>query len=181
MATQHYVESDQDWKNAEYSFCPKCGGGLRHRVIKVDEPKRLVCQVCGYVFFLDPKVAAGVIVSLDEGLLLVRRGIEPAYGKWVFPGGFVDRGETVEEAAVRETREESRLDVRISRLLNIYSYHNHPVIIIVYVGEVVGGQVAAGDETLEAQLFPHHAIPWDQLAFASTGQALREYLNSIAW
>lgn len=181
MATQHYIESYQDWKNTEYSFCPKCGGNLGRRVIKIEEPERLVCQVCGYVFFLDPKVAAGVIIPLEGRLLLVRRGIEPAYGKWVFPGGFVDRGESVEEAAIRETREESHLDVRINRLLNIYSYANHPVIIIVYIGEVVGGEVAAGDETLEARLFAQHAIPWDQLAFASTAQALREYLNSVTW
>ena len=136
-----------------------------------------MCRACGFIFFLDPKVAVGTIVSLEGRILLIRRGIEPAYGKWVFPGGFVDRGESVEVAAVRETREESHVDVRISRLLNIYSYPDHPVIIIVYVGEAVGGQPRAGDETLEAATFEPRSIPWAELAFPSTAQALRDYLK----
>ncbi len=136
----------------------------------------MVCKQCGFIFFLDPKVAVGTIVPLDGGLVLLRRGIEPAYGKWVFPGGFVDRGERVEEAAIRETREECTLVVRLTRLLNIYSYPNHPVIIIVYVGEAVEGSVAAGDETLEARTFTPESIPWDELAFPSTAHALKDYL-----
>lgn len=115
-------------------------------------------------------------VSLEGQILLVKRAIEPAYGKWVFPGGFVDRGERVEEAAIRETREESNLLVRVARLLNIYSYPDHPVIVIVFVAEPVGGQVSAGDETLEARTFPPDTIPWSDLAFPSTAQALRDYL-----
>lgn len=170
------IETYEEWKKGDYSFCPRCGGSLGRRSIKASEPDRLVCHACGFVFFLDPKVAVGTIVPLEGRILLLRRGIEPAYGKWVFPGGFVDRGERVEEAAMRETREESNLDVRILRLLNIYSYPNHPVIIIVYLGEVVGGYPSAGDETLEARMFEPPAIPWDQLAFPSTAQALRDYL-----
>ncbi|HJU06108.1 MAG TPA: NUDIX hydrolase [Nitrospiraceae bacterium] len=177
MESKYLTELHEAWKNVEYSFCPKCGGGLAGRRIKASEPERLVCQACKFVFFIDPKVAVGTIVPLDGRLLLLKRGIEPAYGKWVFPGGFVDRGERVEEAAVRETREESRVEVRISRLLNIYSYPNHPVIIIVYVGEVIGGRPDAGDETLEAHTFAAHEIPWNDLAFPSTAQALRDYLK----
>ncbi|MBI5411094.1 MAG: NUDIX hydrolase [Nitrospirae bacterium] len=161
---------------ADYSFCPKCGGSLNRRSLKVSEPDRLVCGACGFVFFLDPKVAVGAIVSLEGQILLVKRAIEPAYGKWVFPGGFVDRGERVEEAAIRETREESNVLVRVTRLLNIYSYPDHPVIVIVFVAEPVGGQVSAGDETLEARTFPPDTIPWSDLAFPSTAQALRDYL-----
>jgi ADP-ribose pyrophosphatase YjhB (NUDIX family) len=131
------------------------------------------------VFFLDPKVAVGTIVSLDGRLVLLRRSIEPAYGKWVFPGGFVDRGERVEDAAVRETREESHLEVRLTGLLNIYSYADHPVIIIVYTADVIGGVPAAGDETLEAALFERSAIPWMDLAFPSTAEALRDYLAKV--
>ncbi len=164
------------WRKGTFSFCPKCGGALASRPVKAGEPERLVCQQCGFIFFLDPKVAVGTIVPLDGGLVLLRRGIEPAYGKWVFPGGFVDRGERVEEAAIRETREECTLVVRLTRLLNIYSYPNHPVIIIVYVGEAVEGTVAAGDETLEARTFTPESIPWDELAFPSTAHALKDYL-----
>jgi ADP-ribose pyrophosphatase YjhB (NUDIX family) len=176
MKSPLLLEPHHDWAKPDYSFCPKCGGALGRRSLKSGEPDRLVCLACGFVFFLDPKVAVGAIVSLDGGILLVRRAIEPAYGKWVFPGGFVDRGERVEEAAIRETREESCVDIRISRLLNIYSYADHPVIIIVYVGEIVGGTASAGDETLEVQTFPAELLPWEDLAFPSTEQALRDYL-----
>jgi 8-oxo-dGTP pyrophosphatase MutT (NUDIX family) len=103
------LETFEEWKKADYSFCPKCGGMLTRRSIKVSEPNRLVCDACGFVFFQDPKVAVGTIVPIEGKILLIRRAIEPAYGKWVFPGGFVDRGERTEEAAIRETREESNL------------------------------------------------------------------------
>jgi len=178
MDAKPILETYEEWKRADYSFCPKCGGGLGRRTLKASEPDRLVCITCGFVFFLDPKVAVGTIVSLENGILLLRRAIEPGYGKWVFPGGFVDRGERVEEAAIREAREESNLDVRIVRLLNIYSYADHPVIIIVYVAEALNGRASAGDETLEARIFPHDEIPWGDLAFPSTEHALRDYLSA---
>lgn len=171
------LEAFQEWMKTDYSFCPKCGGTLTRRSIKASEPHRLVCDACGFVFFQDPKVAVGTIVSIAGKILLIRRAIEPAYGKWVFPGGFVDRGERTEEAAIRETKEECHLEVRIRRLLNIYSYPDHPVIIIVYVGEAIGGQPSAGDETLEAGLFHPEEIPWNHLAFQSTTHALQEYLR----
>jgi ADP-ribose pyrophosphatase YjhB (NUDIX family) len=158
-----------------YSFCPKCGDKLHLRAVKPSEPERLVCAGCSFILFMDPKVAVGAIISVNGGVLLLKRGIEPGYGKWVFPGGFVDRGERVEEAAIRETREESLLNVRIRRLLNIYSYANYPVIVIVFVGEVVSGQPSAGDETLDVRVFAEDEIPWNELAFPSTAEALRDY------
>jgi ADP-ribose pyrophosphatase YjhB (NUDIX family) len=179
MGKQWAMESHEEWLKGEYSFCPKCGGRLVRRVIKLSEPQRLVCQVCRFVFFLDPKVAVGTIASLGGKLVLLKRGIQPAYGRWVFPGGFVDRGERVEDAAVRETLEESHLEVRLTGLLNIYSYPDHPVIIIVYTADVIGGQLAAGDETLDTGVFEPSAIPWDELAFPSTVQALRDYLAKV--
>ena len=84
-----------------YRFCPRCGNPLDSRVLKAGEPPRLVCRACAFVFFLDPKIAAGVVFSYDGGILLVQRAIHPSYGKWVFPGGYVDRGETLEAAALR--------------------------------------------------------------------------------
>ena len=162
----------------EYSFCPKCGAALERRSIKAGEPDRLVCPGCGFIFYIGPKVAVGTIISTDDGIVLVRRGIEPAYGKWVFPGGLVDRGERVEDAAIRETREEACLDVRLTGLLNVYSYTEYPVIIVVYTAEMIGGRLAAGDETLEARCYQSAAIPWPELAFSSTAEALRDFLRA---
>jgi 8-oxo-dGTP diphosphatase len=161
----------------EYRFCPRCGGGLERRAIKTIEPKRLVCQACSFIFYQDPKVVAGTIFTLDRRLVLLKRGVEPAIGKWVFPGGYVDRGETVEEAALRETREESQLEVMIGSLLNVYSYPRSPNVIIVYAAQIVGGSLAAGDESVEAATFLPDEIPWPDLAFDSTRDALKDYIR----
>jgi ADP-ribose pyrophosphatase YjhB (NUDIX family) len=149
------------------------------RAVKVGEPERPVCNACDFVWFVDPKVAAGCIVETAGGIVLLRRGIEPAHGKWVFPGGYVDRGERVEDAAARETREEACLDVRVTSLLGVYSYAGRPVIVVVFTGEHVGGTLTAADETLEARTFAPSEIPWDQLAFSSTFEALRDYVGQV--
>ena len=160
-----------------YRYCPVCGGELESRVLKTTEPMRLVCTTCGFVFYLDPKLAVGTIISdHDNRIVLVRRAIEPGYGKWVFPGGYVDRGEEVQLAAVREAKEETGLDVRIERLLNVYSYPGRAPVIIVYTARMIGGELAVDDEGLEAKFFEKSAIPWDELAFRSTREALREFL-----
>jgi 8-oxo-dGTP diphosphatase len=161
-----------------YSFCPLCGADLELRSLKPTEPDRLVCIRCGFIFYQDPKVAVGTIIrNGEEHIVLVRRAIEPGYGKWVFPGGFVDRGEPVLKAAVREAREEAGIDIRIDHLLNVYSYPGRAPVIIVYVATMVGGELACDDEGLEAKWFPPDAIPWNELAFQSTMDALREYLG----
>lgn len=159
------------------TFCAHCGGRLEVRVLKPSERPRPVCTVCGRIVYLDPKVAVGTIVSHDGGLVLLKRGIEPGYGKWVFPGGFVDRGETLEEAAARETLEEVGLNVATERLLGAYSYREYPVVVVVYAARVIGGGIAAGEEALEARVFPISDLPWDDLAFTSTRQALADYVK----
>ena len=162
----------------EYSFCPKCGGSLMSRHLKISEPARLVCEQCQFVFFLDPKVAACTIIHQPGGIVLLKRAIEPGYGKWVFPGGYVDRGETVAAAAVREAKEEVNLDVKLLSLLGVYSYSHSPVIIIVYLAESVGGLLKAADEALDVRLFAPETIPWDELAFPSTHEALQQYVSA---
>jgi 8-oxo-dGTP diphosphatase len=163
--------------SATYKFCPQCGGRLEKRLLKPQEPLRLVCTVCGFVFYIDPKLSVIAIIPMDAGVVMVRRAINPGYGLWVVPGGFVDMGEVVEDAVVRETQEETYLTIRPIRLLNIYSYPDHRTIIAAYVTEYVSGELGAGDETLEARVFGLKEIPWPQIAFSSTKEALREYIS----
>ena len=161
-----------------YQFCPRCGGPLERRRLKASEPERPVCSRCGFVFYIDPKIAVGTIIRTDgDRLVLVRRAIEPGYGLWVFPGGYVDRGEPLTSAAVREAREECGLEVRLDSLVNIYSYPGRAPVIVVYAATAVGGTLCADDECLETAEFDSASIPWDQLAFRSTHEGLRDYLN----
>ncbi len=160
-----------------YRFCPSCGGALEPRSLKDGDPPRLVCSACGFIFYLDPKVAVGTIIKApDARIVMVRRAIDPGYGLWVFPGGYVDRGEEITSAAVREAREEAGLEVRLDGLVNIYSYPGRPLIIVVYAATAVGGRLCPDEECLEVRLFAESEIPWGELAFPSTHDALREYL-----
>jgi 8-oxo-dGTP diphosphatase len=162
----------------DFRFCPVCGGPLESRLLKDGEPTRLVCTACGFVFYLDPKLAVGTIISVDGNrIVLVKRAIDPGYGKWVFPGGYVDRGEEIRTAAVREAREETGLEVRIDRLINIYSYAGRVPVIVVYAATAIGGCLGCDDEGLEVRLFEPETIPWDELAFRSTQEALQEFLG----
>jgi len=163
---------------ADFRFCLVCGGALESRSLKNGDPARLVCTACGFVFYLDPKLAVGTIITDEQNrVVLVRRAIEPGYGKWVFPGGYVDRGEEVPAAAVREAREETGLDVRLDRLINIYSYAGRVPVIVVYAATMIGGCLGCDDEGLEARFFEPDTIPWQELAFRSTHEALREFLT----
>ena len=162
----------------DYRFCPTCAGRLETRLLKPGDPVRHVCTRCSQVIYLDPKVAVGTIIRTDdERLVMVRRAIEPGYGLWVFPGGYVDRGEEVTGAAVREAREEAGLDVELEKLVNIYSYASRSLIVLVYAGRVVGGELCTDEECLEARLFRPDELPWEQLAFDSTSRGLRDYLS----
>ena len=164
----------------EYRFCPVCGHALDRRLLKSGDPERLVCTSCGYVHYLDPKVAVGTIIHNGDGrIVLVKRAIEPGFGLWVFPGGYVDRGETPQSAAVREAREECGLDVRLDALVNVDAYPGRTPIIIVYAATTLGGDLCTDDECSEAALFGEGDVPWNELAFPSTRDALRDYFAGV--
>ena len=113
-------------------YCAKCGGELEPRVLKPEDRERLACRECGTIRYLDPRVAAGTITVHDGGIVLLRRALAPQIGRWVFPGGYVDRGEPVDVAAVRETREEVGLKVSLIGILDVYSYEGEDVVLIAY-------------------------------------------------
>jgi len=161
----------------DFKFCPLCGSRLETLKLKTQEPSRLVCSDCSYIFYLDPKLVACSVVELDDRIVLLKRGIQPQRGKWVMPGGYVDREEQVEAAAIRETEEECGLKTRIKGLLGVYSYPGRLVVVVSYVTEYVSGHLIMGDEAQEVRLLRPEEIPWNDLAFPSTMDTLRDYCN----
>ena len=149
---------------AEYddtNYCQRCGHTLEQR--EFEGSPRPTCPSCGFIVFLDPKVAVVVLVEACNKLLFVQRGVEPQIGKWCFPGGYVDRGEEVEAAARREVREETGLKVDITGLIGVYSLEANPVIVVAYSGRMAGGELVAGTDAQDAGWFDVGALP--DLAF----------------
>ncbi len=148
------------------NYCPRCGV----RLVQDERfgKRRPVCPACGYVHFYDPKVAAAVFIQDNGRLLLIRRGVDPERGKWALPAGFVDYGEDPRQTAIREAREETGLEVRITRLVDVF-YSRRELgasIIIVYAAEVIGGTLQPLDDAEAARWFAPDELP--ELAFEST-------------
>ncbi len=163
----------------EFEFCPRCGGPLRLCEVKASEPERLVCGECGFVFYQGPKLVAAAIFELDGGIVLTQRNIEPGYGKWTFPGGFVERGERAEAAAEREALEEAGLEIEVGEIVGLYSYEDQVPVIAVFSGRVTGGEPTPLDETMAVKVFPRDGLPWSEMAFPSTEHALKDYLRKF--
>jgi molybdenum cofactor cytidylyltransferase len=153
-------------------FCPRCGGMLAPR--DVEGRQRPVCESCGSVFWIDPKVAVAVLIPWDGGVLLGRRAIDPGRDRWSFPAGYVDRGEVLEAAACREVLEETGLAVRIVGLVGAYSAAGRPLILIAYAGEAVGGTLAPGPEVTELAGFSPSGLP--EMAFQHDERIVADWL-----
>lgn len=156
-------------------FCQRCGSRLVLQPIEYAGGRlRPACPACGFVVWNDPKVAALTVIAWDGGILLGRRGQSPGKGRWSFPSGFVDRGEVVEEAARRETLEETGLDVEIVGLVGVYSEPGNPVIVVAYAAEPRGGTLRADDDLEELRAFSPDALP--EMAFGHDDRIVRDWL-----
>ena len=152
-------------------FCPRCASDATVRF-----PRQIACEACGYVAFYNPKpVAAAIPRDADGKVWLLRRAFDPGAGLWTFPGGFVDLGESVEEAALRETREELDIDVELGGLVGVYSRPEDRIVLVVFEATATATPRTT-EEAVEVTAFAPHEIPWDELAFWSTEQALRDHL-----
>jgi ADP-ribose pyrophosphatase YjhB (NUDIX family) len=161
--------------NPELGFCRTCGRQLVAR--ESYGRQRPFCEVCQRPVFDDPKLAVAVIIRIGERILLQQRAIEPGLGRWSFPSGFVDRGEVVEAAAVREVMEEVRLPVRIQRLVGLYSRPGHPVVLAVYAAEADHDAFSVGDEVAAVDLFEVDDLP--PLAFEHDASIIQDYLAGL--
>ncbi len=158
----------------ELNYCPRCGHALETR--EAFGRARRFCPVCEAVVFREHKVAAGVIVEREGNVLLVRRRLDPRQGLWTFPGGFVDFGETPEEAAVRECWEETGLRVVITGLLAVVAGHEHRAgadIVIVYCARRIEGDLRPADDVDRVGFFAPQDLP--PLAFDATREAIDQW------
>ena len=153
----------------EARFCPRCGQSA-----EVAFPRSISCPHCGYAQYFNPKPVAAAIPVDDQGrVILLRRGFDPGQGRWTFPGGFVDLGESVEDAALRETDEELGIAIELGRLVGVYSRAEDRVVLIVFLARALGSPQTS-PEAIEVRSFAQTELPWDELAFWSTEQALRD-------
>ena len=160
-------------------FCTRCATPLVAQAVEYDGGKEhQVCPACGFVVWADPKVAVLTVIPWDGGILLGRRTQNPGKGRWSFPSGFVDRGEVVEEAAVREVLEETGLEIEITGLVGVYSEPGNPVIVIAYAAEPRGGALRAEDDLVELQAFDPDHLP--EMAFPHDVQIVRDWLDRRA-
>ena len=159
----------------DINFCQQCGQRLAHK--RFENRERPYCPGCGYVVFLDPKIAAVVLVWTEGKLVLVRLDMEPALGRWSFPAGYVDRGEVVEDAAIREVKEETGLEVSLNGLVGLYSAEDSRVVLAVYSANVVGGDLQPGPEVQEVALFDLGELP--PLPFPHYDQILTDWRASL--
>jgi ADP-ribose pyrophosphatase YjhB (NUDIX family) len=162
----------------EPRFCPTCGLPVQPRLLEADHRPRLVCPE-GHVTWRNPRIVVGTLPIRSGQVFLGRRGIEPALGRWSYPGGFLELGEAAQEGARRETEEETELRVEIGSLVGVYSRPHAGVVTIVYEAAVVGGRPAPRAETTEVRGFAPDEIPWDDLAFTTVESALRDWIASM--
>jgi ADP-ribose pyrophosphatase YjhB (NUDIX family) len=159
------------------NYCSHCAAPVVFRVPAGDNRPRHVCEGCGLIHYSNPKIIAGCLPIWNEQVLLCRRAIEPRHGLWTLPAGFMENGESTQDAARRETKEEACARVEIG---DLYCYLNIPHISQVYViflARLLDLDFAAGEESLEVELFHEAEIPWQKIAFPAIDIALRHYFE----
>lgn len=158
-------------------FCSRCGAPVSHRIPSGDNRHRYVCDACGTIHYENPRMVVGCLPFWEDKVLLCRRAIEPRYGLWTLPAGFMENGETTAEGALRETLEEAGARVEI---LDLYTLINVPDIDQVYLlfrARLLDLDFAPGEESLEVGLFEEADIPWDLIAFRTVRKTLEHYFE----
>jgi ADP-ribose pyrophosphatase YjhB (NUDIX family) len=166
------------WLASSLNYCTRCGDSLAFGAVEGEYRNRLACASCGFVAYVNPRLVVTTIPVNDSGeVVLLRRGIEPGRGWWAQPGGFLEVDETVTEAAIRETLEETGLIVRPGEIVGLYSRLEAAVVVIAFEAQVIGGAYRLNPEALEIQAFRPEAIPWQGIAFKTTHWALRDWVR----
>jgi ADP-ribose pyrophosphatase YjhB (NUDIX family) len=166
------------WLATSLNFCTRCGSSLRFGSIPGEDRHRLSCEACGHIAYVNPRLVVTTFPVTDAGeIVLIRRGIEPGLGEWAQPGGFLEVDETVHQAAIRETWEETGLLVEPGEIIGLYTRLEAAVVTIAFEARIVGGTAAPTPEATEIQAYAPEAIPWPDLAFRTTMWALRDWID----
>jgi ADP-ribose pyrophosphatase YjhB (NUDIX family) len=161
------------------NFCSHCGAEVEQKIPQGESLLRAVCAVCQTIHYQNPKIVAGCIPEWEGKILLCRRAIEPRSGFWTFPAGFMELGESVEEAATRETLEEANATVIIHSLHGIFSLPHVSQVYVVYRATLQNLDFGPGEESLDVQLTSLEDIPWEHLAFPVIRESLFRYVDDI--
>ena len=156
-------------------FCSNCGGAISHIIPQGDNRLRHVCAQCQTVHYQNPRIIAGCLPVWGDQVLLGRRAIEPRRGYWTLPAGFMENGETLEQAARRETDEEACVRLGPMALYQLFDLPHINQVHVFFRAELADLDFAVGVESLEVRLFEEHEIPWDALAFRTVSRALECY------
>lgn len=160
-------------------YCSNCGAILSFRIPKGDDRPRHVCDACNSIHYQNPKLVVGCIPQWENSILFCRRAIEPRYGKWTIPAGFMENGETVTEGAERETYEEARAKVKDLKPYALYDLTFISQVYLIFRGTLMDLDFSPGEETLEVKLFSEQEVPWGELAFPVIRQTLRIYFHDL--
>ncbi|NBA95451.1 NUDIX hydrolase [Pseudomonas sp. R5(2019)] len=156
-------------------FCSQCGQPVTHRIPEGDNRLRFVCVHCETIHYQNPNIVAGCLPLWGDQVLLCRRAIEPRRGYWTLPGGFMENGETLEQAARRETDEEASARVTDLHLYTLFDLPHISQVHVFFRAQLTDLDFAAGTESLEVRLFREDEIPWSELAFKTVGRTLECY------
>ncbi len=157
-------------------FCPQCGSAdVEFRVPAGDNRPRHICSRCNYIHYVNPKLVVGCVPVWKQQVLLCRRAIEPRLGYWTTPAGFMEIGETLEQAAARETLEEACAEVEIEDMFAVVDVVRAEQVHVMFRAHLVSGEFAAGEESLEVALFDEADVPWPEIAFPSIRFSLQRF------
>jgi ADP-ribose pyrophosphatase YjhB (NUDIX family) len=166
------------WLATSLNFCSRCGGSLRFGLVAGEDRHRLACDACGHIAYVNPRLVVTTFPVTDAGeVILIKRGIEPGLGEWAQPGGFLEVDETVYQAAIRETWEETGLLVEPGEIIGLYTRLEAAVVTIAFEARIVGGTAAPTPEATEVRAYAPEAIPWSDIAFRTTTWALRDWID----
>ena len=159
------------------NFCSSCGNTVVQLIPQGDNRPRYVCEDCGTIHYSNPNNVCGAILTWGDKILLCKRAIQPRYGLWTLPAGFMENGETVAQAAARESMEEANAVARQLNLFGVFSLPHISQVYLMFAGELKTDKVSPGDETLQTGLFSAHEIPWNELAFPVITHSLQLFLD----